>query len=91
MACLYSPYRRSRVAEGGFCEPVRILLTVLSAWLKTRSGGVRGVDGVGVLYVPTESAMASDAVQWMPCGAPMGSLSSFTVVQRVSKRLETVN
>lgn len=37
MACLYSPYSRSRIADGGFCDPVRILLTVLSAWLKTRS------------------------------------------------------
>jgi hypothetical protein len=37
IACLYNPYSRNRVAEGGFCDPVRILLTVLSAWLKTRS------------------------------------------------------
>jgi hypothetical protein len=37
MACLYSPYNCNRVADGGFCDPVRILLTVLSAWLKTRS------------------------------------------------------
>ena len=37
MACLYSPYKRNLVADGGFCDPVRILLTVLSAWLKTRS------------------------------------------------------
>lgn len=37
MACLYSPYSRSRIADGGFCDPVRILLTVLSAWLKTLS------------------------------------------------------
>jgi hypothetical protein len=37
MACLYNPYKRNLVADGGFCDPVRILLTVLSAWLKTRS------------------------------------------------------
>ena len=37
MACLYSPYSFSRVADGGFCDPVRILLTVLSAWLNTLS------------------------------------------------------
>lgn len=37
IACLYSPYSFRRVADGGFCDPVRILLTVLSAWLKTRS------------------------------------------------------
>lgn len=37
MACLYNPYSFSRVAEGGFCDPVRILLTVLSAWLNTLS------------------------------------------------------
>ena len=37
MACLYSPYSFNRVADGGFCDPVRILLTVLSAWLNTLS------------------------------------------------------
>ena len=37
MACLYNPYKRNLVAEGGFCDPVRILFTVLSAWLNTRS------------------------------------------------------
>lgn len=37
IACLYSPYSLSLVAAGGFSDPVRILLTVLSAWLNTRS------------------------------------------------------
>jgi hypothetical protein len=37
MACLYNPYSVNLVFDGGFCDPVRILLTVLSAWLKTRS------------------------------------------------------
>ena len=40
MACLYSPYNLSRVTDGGFCDPVRILLTVLSAWLNTRSDNI---------------------------------------------------
>ena len=39
MACLYNPYNFNRVAEGGFCDPVRILLTVLRAWLNTLSVG----------------------------------------------------
>jgi hypothetical protein len=37
MLCLYKPYSCSRVAAGGFSAPVRILLTMLSAWLNTRS------------------------------------------------------
>ena len=35
--CLYSPYSARRSSEGGFCEPGRILLTVLRAWPNTRS------------------------------------------------------
>ncbi len=38
MLCLYKPYSLRRTLAGGFSEPVRILLTVLRAWLKTRSG-----------------------------------------------------
>jgi hypothetical protein len=37
MLCLYRPYNFSLVFAGGFSAPVRILLTVLRAWLKTLS------------------------------------------------------
>lgn len=37
MLCLYKPYNFNRIAAGGFSAPVRILLTVLSAWLNTLS------------------------------------------------------
>lgn len=56
MACLYSPYSCSRVADGGFCEPVRILLTVLSAWLKTRS--VHGDEPSAGILVAAERRLA---------------------------------
>jgi hypothetical protein len=64
MACLYSPYSCNRVADGGFCEPVRILLTVLSAWLKTRSSTLscqHSLLSVGPrsVYEPTESDITS--------------------------------
>jgi hypothetical protein len=37
MLCLYKPYSFSRIEAGGFSDPVRILLTVLRAWLNTLS------------------------------------------------------
>lgn len=64
MACLYNPYKRNLVADGGFCDPVRILLTVLSAWLKTRSTSLILAkypfsSHIRPFNVPTESDITS--------------------------------
>lgn len=77
MACLYSPYSFNRVADGGFCDPVRILLTVLSAWLNTLSAHGHRLAIVSQTpqwrihpglplwaYVPTESDMAMLRCWW---------------------------
>lgn len=67
IACLYSPYSLNRVADGGFCDPVRILFTVFSAWLNTRSTHLsisattqhNTIRRQRLADVPTESDMTS--------------------------------
>lgn len=101
MACLYRPYRRRRMAEGGFCEPVRILLTVLRAWLNTRSGLVsrctrrqKKKKRVSRGNTPTESAMArvkrapphEGSVAWIAGAADKGASRSTRANQQTRRR-----
>jgi hypothetical protein len=78
MDCLYSPYSFRRTEAGGFSAPMRILFTVLSAWLNTRSAishvcqpsvppshsgeSEGGVRRVSWMCLPTESDMIRVAV-----------------------------
>lgn len=88
MACLYSPYSRNRVADGGFCEPVRILFTVLSAWLKTRSGSVRPCNQSSWACPTYLQSQTWRAITMPACGATTSRPQLIHTVEQVETQTD---